>query len=683
MVTYGFRVALACVVVGLPATAWSQQTSTTLLTETRGGGGSDSTPAVVHGINRADLDTTCAACQDFYQFATGGWRAHNPIPAAFPRWGSFEVLQEHNRDDVRAVLDAAAASAKGGKPESSIDKVGVFYATCMDSTAADAQGLSPLAPELTRIASITTMDEVRQEAARLQKMLVGVAFDARSQQDAKDSREQILVVSQGGLGLPDRDYYLKSDSASVAARTAYVAHVARTLALAGDDSATARAAADRVMALETALAQSSRPRTERRDPLAIYHRMPLADAQALAPHLQWTAWLAAANVPSVSTVNVADPDFFRGLDTLLATTPVADWRAYLRWHYLNAGAPWLDSRFVAEDFSMQRVLTGSIEMLPRWKRCVRVSDQAMGEALGQAYVARAFPPAAKARALAMVRNMEAVLREDLGQLAWMSPATRAQAIAKLDAFRNKIGYPDKWRDYSTLTISRRPFVENASAASEFEYKRRIAKIGQPVDHAEWTMTPPTVNAYYSAALNEIVFPAGIMQPPFFDPKADDAVNYGSMGAVIGHEMTHGFDDQGRKYDAQGNLSRLVDGRRCHGLPAAGHPRRRSVRPLPGRGLDACERQAHAGRKHRGPGWTQGRAGGARALVEGQAATHHRWLHTGAALLPGLGPDLGGEHATRNDAATRADRSPRPGSLAGQRAVFQHAGIRGRLPLPGG
>ena len=365
--------------------------------------------------------------------------------------------------------------------------------------------------------------------------------------------EQILIVEQGGLGLPDRGYYLKADSTSAATRAAYVAHLVRVLRLAGQDSTAAQSAADRVVGLETALARDSRPPAERRDPLATYHRMPITAAEAVAPHMEWVTWLADAGAPKVQSLNVVDPDFFRGLDTLLTTVPIADWRDYLRVRYLEFVAPRLDSRFVNEAFQLTRLLTGATEILPRWNRCVVAADRAIGEALGQAYVARTFPAAAKARALAMVRNMETVLRGDLNTLEWMSPATRAQAIVKLDAFANKIGYPDHWRDYSALVIERRPFVENALAANTFEFRRRMAKIGQPVDHAEWGITPPTVDAFYNASLNEIVFPAGILQPPFFDPQADDAVNYGGMGAVIGHEMTHGFDDEGRKYDAQGNV----------------------------------------------------------------------------------------------------------------------------------
>jgi putative endopeptidase len=558
-----YSVVLAALIAGTAAVLPAQQPT--------GSPPSADTTAMVHGIDRADLDTTCAACADFYQFATGGWRAHHPIPAVYPRWGSFDVLQEHNRATVREVLEEAAREASGSPSanapsgsahagtsgdkaaHSATVKVGLYYATCMDSAAVEAAGMTPIKPELARLAAVATPGEFRREAARLQAMRGNDVFGVNSQQDPKKSTDVILQLSQGGLGLPDRDYYLKTDSASAAVRAAYTGHIARVLALAGDDDATAKSEADRVMALETSLARIARPRTERRDPYAVYHLMPLADAEKLVPHASLAQWLVDADVPHVTSVNVADPDFFRSLDTLLATVPIADWRTYLRWHFLASTEPWLDSRFVAEDFRMESILNGTKEMLPRWQRCVRVTDQSMGEALGQAYVARTFPPEAKARALAMVRNMEAVLREDLGTLAWMSPATRQQAITKLDAYLNKIGYPDTWRDYSKLDVARRPFVANFIAAADFDYARRINKIGHPPDRMEWTMSPPTVNAYYNPSINEVVFPAGILQPPFFDPKAPDAVNYGGIGAAIGHEMTHGFDDQGRKFDAQGNL----------------------------------------------------------------------------------------------------------------------------------
>jgi putative endopeptidase len=550
-------VVLAALIVGAAAALPAQQTA--------GSPPSTGASPMVHGIDRADLDTACAACSDFYAFATGGWRANHPVPGAYPRWGSFDVLQEHNREVVRDVLEEAAKEATGGAsgphagsggetaPNTSTEKVGLFYASCMDTVATEAAGMTPIKPELARIAAVATPAEFRREAAHLQSMRGNILFGVASQQDLKDSRQVVLQLSQGGLGLPDRDYYLKTDSASAAIRAAYVAHIARALTLAGDDSAMASDEAGRVMAIETSLARIARPRTERRDPYAIYHPMPLAEAEQLAPHADLAVWLPEAGVPHVTSVNVADPDFFRSLDTLLTTVPIGDWRTYLRWHFLAAAEPWLDSRFVAEDFRMESVLTGTKQMLPRWQRCVRITDQSMGEALGQAYLARAFSPEAKARALAMVRNMEAVLRDDLGTLSWMSPATRQQAIAKLDAYLNKVGYPDTWRDYSKLDVSRRPFVQNFLAAADFDFARRINKIGRPPDRMEWTMSPPTVNAYYNPSINEVVMPAGILQPPFFDPQAPDAVNYGGIGAAIGHEMTHGFDDQGRKFDAQGNL----------------------------------------------------------------------------------------------------------------------------------
>lgn len=517
---------------------------------------SPDTTLAVHGIDRADLDTTCAACQDFYQFATGGWRVRNPVPPAFADWGRLNVLQAHNRMTVRQVLEEAARDTgvtNGRAAQLDNSKLGIFYATCMDSAAAEVQALSPLAPELARIAAIGGLPALRQEAARLQARGTNVLFIIGSRQDAKNSSEMILSVSQGGLGLPDRDYYLKTDSAAVATRVAYAGHVARTLMLAGEDSGTAAGDAARVITLETALARIAHPNTERQNPYAVYHRMSLAAAERLAPHVGWGEWLRDAGSPAVASFNVAEPGFFQSLDTVLATTQMADWRAYLRWHVLDAAGAWLDSRFAAERFRMDAVLNGATEMLPRWERCANATDWAMGDALGRAYVARAFSPEAKARALAMVGNMESVLRSDLATLAWMSPATRRQAIAKLDAFENKIGYPDKWRDYSTLAIQRQPFVDNVLAANAFEFARRVHLAGHPADRTEWTMSPPTVNAYYSATNNEVVFPAGVLQPPVFDPDAPDPVNYGGIGAGIGHEMTHGFDDEGRQSDARGNL----------------------------------------------------------------------------------------------------------------------------------
>ena len=506
----------------------------------------------VHGIDRANFDTTCAACKDFYQYAVGGWVASHPTPAAFPRWGSFDELQEHNRAELREVLDAAVRDTATAK-SADTRKVGVFYASCMDSSVANSAGIAPLKPELARIAAVTTPTTIRAEAARLQRLRVPIPFGFSVQPDLKQSTTEALYVAQGGLGLPDRDYYTKTDSASAAIRSAYAAHVARLLVLGGTSTMDARVAADKILALETTLANASMTRVERRDPYNTYHKMTLAAADSLTPHIDWRAWQTDLGTPAVSYMIVGQPKFFATLDSLLSSVPIDVWRVYFRFHLLSVAAPALDSAFVNEDFKLQQILSGTPAMLPRWQRCLRTTDQAMGEALGQAYVARTFSPQARARARALVKNMEAVLRDDLSTLAWMTPATRKQAIVKLDAFANKIGYPDKWRDYAMLTVGRRPYVLNLLAANEFESGRVARKLGRPVDRGEWTMTPPTVNAYYNSTMNEIVFPAGILQPPFFDPEADDAVNYGGIGAVIGHEMTHGFDDQGRKSDAQGNL----------------------------------------------------------------------------------------------------------------------------------
>lgn len=505
-----------------------------------------------HGLDRANLDTTCAPCTDFYQYANGTWLAKTPIPAAYTTYGAFTELSDRNQEVLHEVLETAARQA-ATETNPDMRKVGTFYATCMDSATIERAGAEPLRPRLARIAGIRTTADLLREVARLQLDGVNAMVRAGGAPDFKNSSQVIFAVGQGGLGLPDRDYYTKDDATSEKIRSAYVDHVARMLALLGEPDAAAQADARKVMAIETALANASMTRVQRRDPNAVYHKMTLDELQRRTPHLSWAAFLRDLGAPRVSTLNVAQPAFVAALDSLVATVPLDDWKAYLRWHLVDATAPALSSPFVAEDFRFGQLLTGAKELLPRWKRCLRATDRSLGEALGQAYVARTFTPEAKARALEMVRNMEAVLHDRLASLEWMSEATRRQALVKLDAFMNKIGYPDRWRDYSALEVRTGPFVLNQLAANEFENRRDLAKVGKPVDRTEWGMTPPTVNAYYNPLVNEIVFPAGILQPPFFDPNADDAVNYGGMGAVIGHEMTHGFDDQGRQFDAQGNL----------------------------------------------------------------------------------------------------------------------------------
>ena len=504
------------------------------------------------GFDTANLDRTCKPCDDFYQFAMGGWMKANPIPPEYPIWGSFSQLADRNQQNLREILEAAATSkAAAGTNE---QKIGDFYSSCMDTTAIDAAGAKPIEPELTQIAAVQTLADLESETARLHRQGVGVLFRFNSTQDAKDSSEVIGAAFQGGLGLPEREYYLKPDEKSRKLREDYVKHVANMFVLLGDSADVSAAEALTVMKIETALATASMKNTDLRDPDKTYHKMTVAELKALTPGFSWESYFKAVGHPELKQINVAQPDFFKALDAQLTATSIADWKTYLRWHLVNSAAPGLAEKFVNADFDFRgKTLTGAKEIQPRWKRCVQSTDRNLGEALGQLYVQKYFPPAAKARALEMVHNLLAALRDDLGTLPWMGPETRAQATAKLQAFAVKIGYTDRWRDYSALKIDRRSYAENVVRASEFDFARRLNKIGKPVDRTEWGMTPPTVNAYNNSNMNEIVFPAGIMQPPFYDPNADDAVNYGGMGAVIGHEITHGFDDHGSKFNGKGNL----------------------------------------------------------------------------------------------------------------------------------
>jgi putative endopeptidase len=505
------------------------------------------------GLDTADLDRTCAPCTDFNQFANGGWMAKNPVPPAYPSWGVSNVVNERNREILHQILESAAQNTAA--PHGSIEqKVGDYYGSCMDTTAIDGEGLKPLEPEFERIKQISTVNSLETEIVHLQSIGVESLFDVGSTQDFKNSSEVTGGVDQGGLGMPDRDYYTRDDPKSKDQRAEYQKHVTKMFVLMGDPADTAAAEAQTVMDLETQMAKASQTRVARRDPKNVYHRMPQAGLRTLAPAFPWQDYFTAVGLAGTGDVNVTAPDFFKEMGQMLVSQPVANWKVYLRWHLIDAAAPSLSTPFVDEDFHFKSaVLTGAKEILPRWKRCVRSTDRALGEALGQLYVQKAFPPEAKTRALAMVKNLEAALADDIKTLPWMSDATRHQALTKLAAIHNKIGYPDKWRDYSALDISRRAYVQNVFAASGFEFHRDLNKVGKPVDRSEWQMSPPTVNAYYDPQLNEIVFPAGILQPPFFDFEADDAHNYGAMGAIIGHEMTHGFDDQGSQFDAQGNM----------------------------------------------------------------------------------------------------------------------------------
>jgi putative endopeptidase len=506
------------------------------------------------GFNVANLDTSCKACEDFYQYANGGWLSRNPIPAAFSTWGTTSALRDKNIEVMHAILEESAKNTKAA-PGSNEQKLGAFYASCMNETAIEAAGAKPLAPGLAAIAKLKDAHDLPRLLAELHTQGVGGLFGFGSTQDYKKSTSVIASVGQGGLGLPDRDYYLKTDDKSKAIRDAYVKYMAQMFELAGSDAATAATEAQTVLNVETQLAQISRDRVANRDPIKRYNKMSPADFQKTTPNFDWAVYLKTLGAPKFTEVNVTQPEYFQSLDKLLGSVSVADWKSYLRWKLINDMANTLSPKFEAASFAFYgTTLSGTKEMLPRWRRCTQATDAVLGEALGQEYVRRAFTPEAKARMQQLVKNLIAALREDLGTMEWMTDATRKQAIAKLDAFATKIGYPDKWRDYSALSVARDSYAENMMHSAQFSRRRQLNKIGQPVDRTEWGMTPPTVNAYNNSLMNEIVFPAGILQPPYFDPQADDAVNYGAIGAVIGHEMTHGFDDQGRKFDAQGNLT---------------------------------------------------------------------------------------------------------------------------------
>ncbi len=505
-------------------------------------------------IDPADFDKSAQPCVDFYQYANGAWLAAHPIPADRSRYGSFDMLADRNREVVRKILEETAARTDWPKG-SNEQKVSDFYATGMDAAAREKAGATPLAPTFATIAKLKTADDLPAVLAELHLSGAQAGFGFRVAQDAKDSTRYIGIFNQGGLGMPDRDYYLKDDPKSKDLREAYRAHVAKMLELVGDAPETAKAEADVVLSIETSLAKVSLTRVENRDPQKTYNKKTLAALDAAAPGFDFAKFLAGMGASSSPEVNVRQPGFFTGFAALTRSAPVADWRTYLRWHAVRAAAPILSKAFQDEDFAFNgRKLNGTPEQEPAWRRVQAATDFALGEAVGPIYVSRTFTPKAKERMRVLVENMRAALKERIDALPWMSAETKAQAQRKLAAFGVKIGYPDKWKDYSLLAISRDvPYAENVRRARVFETKRNLAKLGKPIDRTEWGMTPPTVNAYYSATMNEIVFPAGILQPPFFYADADDAVNYGGIGVVIGHEMSHGFDDSGSQYDADGNL----------------------------------------------------------------------------------------------------------------------------------
>ena len=505
-------------------------------------------------IDPKNMDTSVKPQDDFFLYANGAWIKRTEIPPEYTRWGSFNELIEHNNDALHDIAEKAQNTKVDPRLAPETEKVGDFYASGMDENTIESLRTKPLDAEFKAIEAINDRASLLKQIAHLHSMGIDVLFGFGAQPDAKDSTHELAQAAQDGLGLPDRDYYTKTDEASKKLRDQYVEHVAKMLTLLGDPPAKASDEARKILALETKLAEASRTRVQLRDPIKNYNKMPVKQFQNLTPNWSWNDYFKAVNLLAPQDVNVQQPEFFKAADKVFKDTPMDDWKAYLRWHLIGATAPDLSKDFVDEDFNFrERILRGAQQIKPRWKRVITSEDEAIGEALGKLYVAFNFPPEAKARALELVNNLKEALADRIKTLEWMDQPTKEQALKKLAAMQVKIGYPNKWLDYSLLPIDRGPYVLNEMRASQFETNRELNKIGKPVDRTEWGMTPPTVNAYYQPSRNEIVFPAGILQPPFFYANADDAVNYGGIGAVIGHEMTHGFDDQGRQFDADGNL----------------------------------------------------------------------------------------------------------------------------------
>ncbi len=502
-------------------------------------------------VNLDTIDKTVNPCVDFFQYACGNWLKTAEIPADQAAWGQAVELRERNAGIMREILEEASADTPGRDAMS--QKIGDYYGSCMDEKTVETRGLEPLKLELERIAKAKDKAALIEAIARVHVVGSNPLFNFYSSPDLHNANQVIAYIDQGGLSLPDRDYYIKDDPKMADARKSLLQYATQLFTLAGQSPQQAADSAQSVLRIETALAKASMDRTARRDPKNRDHKMSRDEAVGMAPDFYLNRYFVAVGAPSFSSLNVTNPDFFKQVNGLLESEPLDGLRTYVTWHLIDGAAPWLSKPFVDANFKMQQALTGQSEIKPRWKRCVSSTDDALGEALGQRYVDLTFGADGKQRMLKMVDALEKSLDQDIHDLSWMTEETKTQAKVKLEAIRNKIGYPDAWRDYSSLKIVRGDLLGNFLRANEFEAGRQIAKIGKPLDRNEWQMTPPTVNAYYSPARNEIVFPAGILQPPFFDKRADDALNFGGIGVVIGHELTHGFDDQGRKFDPQGNL----------------------------------------------------------------------------------------------------------------------------------
>ncbi len=500
------------------------------------------------------MDKTADPCADFYQYSCGGWMKNNPIPADQASWSVYGKLHQDNQRFLWGILDDLSKKTSGRSANQ--QKIGDMFGSCMDEAAVEKAGAGPLKLQLDAIAALKNKKELAALLGQehLSTEGSGLLFNFGSDQDFSDSSQVIAFALAGGLGLPDRDYYTKTDAKSQEIRQKYLAHVANMLELVGDKPAVAKNEAQSIMRIETALAKASLTRVERRDPHKLFHKMDRVQLQALTPDFDWNIYLKVAGIPDVQTFNVTQPEFYKEVERQIQTNSLADMKNYLRWHVASANAPFLSSPFVSENFDFySRTLRGVKQLPPRWKRCVRLVDGLLGEALGQEFVNRAFSEDMKKRTVDMTEQIEQAMQEDIEQLTWMSPETKKQALEKLHSVVNKVGYPDKWRDYSLVTIRRGDFLGDVERSIAFESHRQLNKIGKPLDRGEWGMTPPTVNAYYNPQMNDINFPAGVLEPPLYDIKLDDAPNYGNTGSTIGHELTHGFDDEGRQFDAKGNL----------------------------------------------------------------------------------------------------------------------------------
>ena len=506
------------------------------------------------GLDVSAMDTTANPCEDFYQYTCGGWIKNNPIPADQSRWSVYGKLYQDNQRFLWGILDTLSRKTAGNTANQ--QKIGDYYAACMNEAAIEQRGAAPMQPALDDIAAMRSNSDLPALLAKLHLSIAdnGLYFGFGSDQDFSDSNSVIAFAVGGGLSLPDRDYYTNSDAKSKDLRAKYLAHVARVFALMGDAPAVAKQHAATVLRTETTLARATLSVVDRRDPYKLFHKMDLAQLQALTPGFDWGVYLQAMGLAEVRAFNVTEPQFYKAMARHWKASSLDDIKVYLRWHVAHAQASSLSSAFVAENFNFfSKTLHGTPAQQPRWKRCVALVDAQLGEALGQEFVDRAFGPELKQKTLLMTEQIEQAMQDELQQLDWMSPATKIKAAEKLKTVVNKIGYPDKWRDYSSIAIARDDFYGNVTRAMQFEVRRQLDKIGKPLDRGEWGMTPPTVNAYYSAQMNDINFPAGVLQPPLFDPKMDDAPGYGNTGGTIGHELIHGFDDEGRQFDAQGNL----------------------------------------------------------------------------------------------------------------------------------